>query len=206
MPTPAWEEAVATSVAAGAATALVAACRAQVGGAARECWAAATIRGAAGPGCAAAVATRALEVAALVFGNIMTDVTNAATAAALSAGTLFLAAWARLSAALVFGDVMTVEADAATPVLSAVRLFLGDSLCAALADAWVRRSAALGFGDVMAVDTDAAPPVLSEVRLVSGATLHSSLAAAVRVDSSGYGCGLSFVLPSIHVPLRSPPW
>ena len=86
---------------------------------------------------------------------------------------------------------MTVETDAAAPVLSAVRLFSGATLRAALAGARVRRSAALVFGDVMAVETDAAAPVLSEVRLFSGATLCAALAAAVRGDSSGYGCGLA---------------
>ena len=95
------------------------------------------------------------------------------------------------SAALVFGDIMTVEIDAAAPVLSAVRLFSGTTLRAALADARVRHSAALVFGDVMAVETDATPPVLSEVRLFSGATLCAALPAAVCDDSSGYGCGLA---------------
>jgi hypothetical protein len=81
---------------------------------------------------------------------------------------------------------MTVETDATTPAaLSAGRLFSGA--------ARARRSAALVFGDVMTVlETDVAAPVLSAVRLFSGATtLRAALAAAVRGDSSGYGCGLA---------------
>ena len=81
MTKPAWARAAATSAAAGAGRADVATRRAQAGGAARVRRDAARITGGAGAGCA--TATRALAAAALVFGDIMTVVTNAATPALL---------------------------------------------------------------------------------------------------------------------------
>ncbi len=62
--------------------------------------------------------------------------------------------------------------------------------CAAAGAPRAQAAAALVFGDVMTVETDGALPVgLSAVRLFSGATLRAALAAAMRDDSSGYGCG-----------------
>jgi hypothetical protein len=98
--------------------------------------------------------------------------------------TVVAGARARPAAApLVFGDGMTVETDAAATL-----------------------AAALVFGDGMTVETDAAAPVLTGVvRLFSGATLlRVSLAAAVRGDSSGYGCCLAWVRRVFTFPGAAP--
>ncbi|KAI2509052.1 hypothetical protein MHU86_5300 [Fragilaria crotonensis] len=100
---------------------------------------------------------------------------------------------------------MTVETAAAT--LAAEPLVFGDGMTAVETDAAASLAAApLVFGDGMtAVETDAAASVLTGVvRLFPGATLlRVTLAAAVRGDSSGYGCGLarSLVLHLAHYPL-----
>ncbi|KAI2491045.1 hypothetical protein MHU86_23525 [Fragilaria crotonensis] len=102
---------------------------------------------------------------------------------------------------------MTVETDAAA-TLAAEPLVFGDGMTAVETDAAATLAAApLVFGDGMtAVETDAAASVLTGVvRLFPGATLlRVTLAAAVRGDSSGYGCGLAWFRRVFTFPCAAP--
>ena len=77
--------------------------------------------------------------------------------------------------------------------------------CAAAGAPRARAVAALVFGDVMTVETDGATLVgISAVRLFSGASLRAAVAAAVRGDSSGYGCGLAWFRRVFTFPCAAP--
>ena len=105
-----------------------------------------------------------------------------------------------------FGDGMTVETVAAA-TLAAARLVFGDGMTVETDAAASLAAAPLVFGDGMtAVETDAAASVLTGVvRLFSGATLlRVTLAAALRGDSSGYGCGLAWFRRVFTFPCAAP--
>jgi hypothetical protein len=106
----------------------------------------------------------------------------------------------------VFGDGMTVETDAAA-TLAAAPLVFGDGMTVETDAAASLAAAPLVFGDGMtAVETDAAASVLTGVVwLFPGATLlRVNLAAAVRGDSSGYGCGLAWFRRVFTFPCAAP--